>query len=200
MGLSRDAVVIGGGHHGLVAATVLADAGWEVCLLEAAEEVGGAVRSVLRPAGYVTDLYSAFYPLSAVSPVLRSLRLAEHGLRWSHASVVLAHPPRPQADTAAVLHRDPQDTAAGLAAEHPADGTAWLESRSMRRPAASTAGCWRCWARTSASRCRSAGPVSWRRRWPGGRRRPAHSCTPGSGWSASRWPAAAPWGCAPRAG
>ena len=55
---------------------MLADAGWEVCLLEAAEEVGGAVRSVLRPAGYVTDLYSAFYPLTAVSPVLRSLRLA----------------------------------------------------------------------------------------------------------------------------
>jgi protoporphyrinogen oxidase len=91
--VSGDAVIVGGGHHGLVAATVLADAGWEVCLLEAAEEVGGAVRSVLRPAGYVTDLYSAFYPLSAVSPVLRSLRLAEHGLRWSHASVVLAHPP-----------------------------------------------------------------------------------------------------------
>lgn len=40
---SLDAVIIGGGHHGLVAATVLADAGWDVCLLEATDRVGGAV-------------------------------------------------------------------------------------------------------------------------------------------------------------
>ena len=127
MALCPDAVVIGGGHHGLVAATVLADAGWDVCLLEAADQVGGAVRSAQLRAGYVTDLYSAFYPLTAASPVLRSLQLHDHGLRWSHAPTVLAHPPRPEADTAAVLHRDPADTAAGLAAEHPADGKAWLE-------------------------------------------------------------------------
>jgi phytoene dehydrogenase-like protein len=127
MTLHVDAVVVGGGHHGLVAAAVLADAGWDVCLLEATGQVGGAVRSAqLRP-GYVTDLYSAFYPLTAASPVLRSLQLEDHGLRWSHAPVVLAHPPRPESATAAVLHRDPADTAAGLAAEHPADGAAWLE-------------------------------------------------------------------------
>jgi phytoene dehydrogenase-like protein len=40
-----DAVVIGGGHHGLVAAAVLADAGWQVCVLEAQDVIGGAVRS-----------------------------------------------------------------------------------------------------------------------------------------------------------
>ncbi|HEY6423428.1 MAG TPA: NAD(P)/FAD-dependent oxidoreductase [Pseudonocardiaceae bacterium] len=127
MGLRVDAVVVGGGHHGLVAAAVLADAGWDVCLLEAADHLGGAIRSAqLRP-GYVTDLYSAFYPLTVASPVLRSLQLQDHGLRWSHAPTVLAHPRRPDGDTAAVLHRDPEDTAAGLAAEHPADGQAWLE-------------------------------------------------------------------------
>jgi len=41
----RDAVVVGAGPIGLVAATLLVDAGWDVVLLEANNEIGGAVRS-----------------------------------------------------------------------------------------------------------------------------------------------------------
>src|SRR5947209_591298 len=52
-----DAVVIGGGHHGLIAAAALADAGWEVCLLEAQPEIGGAVRSAELFPGFVCDLF-----------------------------------------------------------------------------------------------------------------------------------------------
>ena len=40
-----DAVVIGAGPNGLVAANLLADRGWSVTVLEAAPEPGGAVRS-----------------------------------------------------------------------------------------------------------------------------------------------------------
>jgi phytoene dehydrogenase-like protein len=40
-----DAVVIGAGPNGLVAANLLADAGWDVVLLEANDAIGGAVRS-----------------------------------------------------------------------------------------------------------------------------------------------------------
>jgi phytoene dehydrogenase-like protein len=40
-----DAVIAGGGHNGLVAATLLARAGWSVCVLERRDEVGGAAVS-----------------------------------------------------------------------------------------------------------------------------------------------------------
>ncbi|MFD8554907.1 FAD-dependent oxidoreductase, partial [Streptomyces fradiae] len=90
-----DAVVIGAGPNGLVAANVLADRGWSVEVLEAQDEPGGAVRSDrgVDPA-FVSDLFSSFYPLSAASRVIRSLRLHEWGLRWSHAPAVVAHPLR----------------------------------------------------------------------------------------------------------
>jgi phytoene dehydrogenase-like protein len=40
-----DAVIVGGGHNGLVAATLLARAGWHVVLLEKLDHVGGAAVS-----------------------------------------------------------------------------------------------------------------------------------------------------------
>ena len=54
-----------------MAAALLADAGWDVLVLEAQAEPGGAVKSAELVPGYVSDLYSAFYPLSVASPALR---------------------------------------------------------------------------------------------------------------------------------
>src|SRR3954467_11185331 len=88
---SADAVVIGAGHNGLVAASLLADAGWDVLVLEAQAEPGGAVKSAELVPGYISDLYSAFYPMSVFSPVLRDLALEDHGLRWVHAPAVVGH-------------------------------------------------------------------------------------------------------------
>ena len=121
-----DAVVIGAGPNGLVAAIALGDAGWDVVVVEANDEVGGAVRSaeVTRP-GYVTDLFSAFYPLAAASPVIRGLHLEEHGLVWRSAPDPLAH--ALDDGRAAVLRSRVDDTAAGLEAAAPGDGQAWIE-------------------------------------------------------------------------
>ncbi|MEX2291400.1 MAG: NAD(P)/FAD-dependent oxidoreductase [Mycobacteriales bacterium] len=119
-----DAVVIGAGPNGLVAANLLADAGWEVLVLEAQPEPGGAVRSAeVTAPGYVSDLFSAFYPLGVASPVLRDLQLEQHGLRWRHAPQVLAHP-LPDG-RAALLSRDLATTAASVEAFGAGDGQAW---------------------------------------------------------------------------
>ncbi|MEU5145465.1 NAD(P)/FAD-dependent oxidoreductase [Streptomyces sp. NPDC021139] len=119
-----DAVVIGSGPNGLVAANLLADAGWSVTVLEEQPEPGGAVRHDGEVApGFVNDLFSSFYPLAAASPVLAGLRLEEHGLRWAHAPHVLAHPLTD--GSCAVLDRDLATTAASLDAFAPGDGAAW---------------------------------------------------------------------------
>ena len=126
MSTTCDAVVIGAGHNGLVAANLLADAGWEVVVVEAAPHAGGAVRSAdVTAPGFTTDMYSAFYPMTAASPIIAGLHLEDHGLTWTHAPTVLAHL-RPDGP-AAVLHRDAERTAAGIEADHPGDGEAWLE-------------------------------------------------------------------------
>ncbi|WP_122617706.1 NAD(P)/FAD-dependent oxidoreductase [Streptomyces sp. Tu 4128] len=119
-----DAVVIGAGPNGLVAANLLADAGWSVRVLEEQPEPGGAVRhdSGVAP-GFVSDLFSSFYPLAAASPVLAGMRLEDHGLRWAHAPHVLAHPLGD--GTCAVLDRDVAVTAASLDAFAAGDGAAW---------------------------------------------------------------------------
>lgn len=125
-GATYDAVVVGAGPNGLVAANLLADAGWDVVVLEAQATPGGAVRSdrEVHP-DFVHDTFSAFYPLAVASRAMRSLRLEKHGLHWEHAPAVLGHP---FGDGEwAVLHRDRDHTAAGLDALHPGDGRAWLD-------------------------------------------------------------------------
>lgn len=119
-----DAVVIGAGPNGLVAAALLADAGWDVVVVEAQDTPGGACRSgeVTAP-GFSSDLFSAFHPLAQASPVLGGLGLQEHGLRWTHAPQVLAHP-TPDGRTA-VLDRSLEATAASVSAYSPGDGDAW---------------------------------------------------------------------------
>jgi phytoene dehydrogenase-like protein len=122
--MTTDVVVIGSGPNGLVAANLLADAGLEVLVLEEQAVPGGAVRSgEITAPGFQNDLFSAFYPFAAASPVIQRLDLHHHGLRWRRSPLVLAHP-TPEGHTA-VLSQDLDETAASLEQFAPGDGQAW---------------------------------------------------------------------------
>jgi phytoene dehydrogenase-like protein len=122
---SYDAVVIGAGPNGLVAANRLVDAGWSVLVLESRPHLGGAVHSdrALDP-DFEHDTFSSFYPLAAASPALASFQLEDHGLVWRHAPAVLGHP-LPDGSWA-MLHRERSVTAGHLDEQHPGDGDAWM--------------------------------------------------------------------------
>ncbi len=76
---SYDAIVIGGGHNGLVCAALLAKSGRKVVLLEAASELGGAARTEEFAPGFRVS--SVAHLLNRLHPeVVGALDLEKHGL------------------------------------------------------------------------------------------------------------------------
>ncbi len=119
-----DAVVVGAGPNGLVAANLLADRGLDVIVLEGQPEPGGAVRSAeLIEPGYRNDRFSAFHVLAPVSPSFTSLQLERHGLSWARAPLALAHPSSD--GTCPALATSTEETAAILERWSPGDGKRW---------------------------------------------------------------------------
>ncbi|HLU74873.1 MAG TPA: NAD(P)/FAD-dependent oxidoreductase, partial [Nonomuraea sp.] len=109
--MSVDAVVVGSGPNGLVAAVRLAEAGRRVLLLEAAESFGGGLRSAeLTLPGRVHDVGATVMAMALASPAMRDLELK--GVEYAHPPLPAAHPldDRP----AVLVHRDADRTAEGL--------------------------------------------------------------------------------------
>ncbi|GIW19919.1 MAG: FAD-dependent oxidoreductase [Chloroflexota bacterium] len=118
-----DAVVVGGGHNGLVAAGYLARAGLRVLVLERRPTVGGTVETVTVRRGVRAP--AVFPTVGRLRPsIVRDLRLRDHGLRLvaPAASLVAPQPDGP----AVVLERDPEATAVRLGAFSAADAAGFL--------------------------------------------------------------------------
>ncbi len=112
-----NAVVVGSGPNGLAAAVVLAQAGVDVTVFEAADTIGGGTRtSELTVPGLLHDHCSAVHPMGAGSPLFTALDL---DLEWLWPEVDLAHPL--DGGRAGVMVRSLESTAAGLGV----DGPAW---------------------------------------------------------------------------
>ena len=120
-----DAIVIGSGVNGLVAAAELAQAGWSVILVERNAKIGGFIATEERTLpGYLHDTFSSWHPQFITGPAYAALgeMLHRHGLEyrntddWVTASV---------ADDGRVTlaHRDPERTAAEFT--HPEDRSAY---------------------------------------------------------------------------
>jgi len=114
-----DAVIVGAGPNGLMGALVLAMAGRRVLVVEAAERVGGALRTEeLTLPGFRHDVGATVLPLAVGSPAFRALDLRPEEVTWVHPAVPAAHP----LDGRAVLiHRD----IAGMSTELGPDAGPW---------------------------------------------------------------------------
>jgi phytoene dehydrogenase-like protein len=131
--LTLDAIVIGSGPNGLAAAITLARAGRSVRVVEAEATVGGGTRSLeLTQPGFIHDVCATVHAVGVLSPFLKTLPLAAHGLELVHPQAPFAHPF--DDGTAVVVERSIEATAESLGAR---DGRAY---RALVSPFAARAG------------------------------------------------------------
>ncbi|MGV9826206.1 phytoene desaturase family protein [Gordonia sp. NPDC003429] len=110
-----DAVVVGAGHNGLIAAAYLAAAGRTVRVVERDVVPGGAVSTVERFPGYRVDRGSSAHLMIRHSPILDELDLGAYGLRYIDCDPWAFCPATAKAP-ALVFRTDLDETCASIAA------------------------------------------------------------------------------------
>jgi phytoene dehydrogenase-like protein len=122
----HDAVLVGSGINSLACAALLARAGWDVCVLERSDHLGGAIQTAeLTEPGYLHDVFSAWHPLWVGGAAHAELadELAARGLEYLNTE----HPTAslyPDGE-AAFLLRSAEANASELDRHADGDGDAW---------------------------------------------------------------------------
>jgi len=121
-----DAVVIGAGVNGLVAASYLAKAGRRVLVVEARNKLGGLCETAPLGEGFSVPL--AAHALYALDPrMVKELKLARHGLKFAVRDMPLVGL-RPGGKHI-VIERDVHATVRNIAIHSKADAQAWPRFR-----------------------------------------------------------------------
>ena len=124
-----DAVFVGGGINSLAGAALLSRAGWNVCVLERSDELGGCIRtsSDLTAPGFTHELLASWHPLFTGSAAYAELKdeLDRRGVEYLNTDLptASAYPD----GTSAFLTTSLEDNVAELARHAAADGPAWEE-------------------------------------------------------------------------
>jgi phytoene dehydrogenase-like protein len=128
MSADFDAAIVGSGINSLAAAALLARAGKRVCVLEAKDELGGAIKTAeLTEPGFRHDVFSAWHPLWVGGAAHAKLgdELAQRGLEYlntEHPTATLF----PDGE-AAFLTTSTDENAAELDRHALGDGDAWRQ-------------------------------------------------------------------------
>jgi len=127
MGNHFDAIIVGGGHNGLITAGYLVRAGWKVAVFERRPIIGGAVCTEdSRIPGYRIDVGSSAHIMIHQTPVLKDLRLAEYGLEYLEMDP-WGYAPVPGGEGPAIrFHKDVEKTCESIAAVSPQDAESYL--------------------------------------------------------------------------
>ena len=89
----HDAVVVGSGINGLVAGALLAKGGWNVCVVEREERLGGCIYTAeLTEPGFVHEVLASWHPLFTGSAAYAELKddLHAHGLEYLNTELPTA--------------------------------------------------------------------------------------------------------------
>jgi phytoene dehydrogenase-like protein len=125
----HDAVIVGSGVNSLACAALLARAGWDVCVLERNDWLGGTIRTAeITQPGFRHDVLSAWHPLWVGGAAHAELgdELAARGLEYLNTDfpTATAFPD----GSAAFLLRSPDANAEEFDRLSPGDGDAWRAS------------------------------------------------------------------------
>ena len=122
-----DAVFVGAGINSLASAALLSQAGWQVCVLERNDYLGGCIKtsSDLTAPGFTHEVLASWHPLFTGSPAYAELQdeLGRRGLAYLNTELPTgtAFPD----GSSAFLTTSLEDNVAELARHAAADGPAW---------------------------------------------------------------------------